>query len=68
MAALGMFDQGFYDKLGFGTGAYERELTFDPGILDVELPKNDAVRLTRDHAERCMRYSRTDSVVMVVRF
>ena len=51
MAALGMFDQGFYDKLGFGTGAYERELTFDPGILDVELPKNDAVRLTRDHAE-----------------
>lgn len=35
VAALGMFDQGFYDKLGFGTGAYDNEFTFDPGTLRV---------------------------------
>ena len=51
IAALGMFDQGFYDKVGFATGAYERELTFDPGILDVDLPRGEAVRLTADDAE-----------------
>ena len=50
MAALGMFDQGFYDKLGFGTGAYEREITFDPGNLNIDLPENEAVRLTREDA------------------
>ena len=50
VAALGMFDQGFYDKLGFATGAYERQLTFDPSLLDVDIPQNVVVRLTKDDA------------------
>lgn len=33
VAALGMFDQGFYDKLGFGTGSYEHTIKFDPATL-----------------------------------
>jgi ribosomal protein S18 acetylase RimI-like enzyme len=35
VAMLGMFEQGFYDTLGFGTGAYERTYSFDPATLDV---------------------------------
>ena len=35
MAALGMFDQGFYDQLGFGNGAYDHEFSFDPAELSV---------------------------------
>ena len=35
VSALGMFDQGFYDKLGFATGSYEHELQLDPGTLAV---------------------------------
>ncbi len=33
VAALGMFEQGFYDRLGFATGAYDHEITFDPAAL-----------------------------------
>ena len=33
VAALGMFDQGFYNKVGFGTGAYHNEFAFDPATL-----------------------------------
>lgn len=33
VAALGMFEQGFYDKLGFGTAAYDHRLSFDPTSL-----------------------------------
>ena len=36
VSALGMFDQGFYDKLGFGTGAYDFLTTFDPDLLQVD--------------------------------
>jgi GNAT superfamily N-acetyltransferase len=32
-AALGAFEQGFYDALGFGTGSYERQVRFDPSDL-----------------------------------
>ena len=35
VAALGMFDQGFYNKVGFGTGAYHNEFAFDPATLAV---------------------------------
>lgn len=35
VAALGMFDQGFYDRLGFGTGSYARRIKFDPATLTV---------------------------------
>ncbi len=46
LSVLGMFDQGFYDKLGFGTGSYEREFVIDPGTLMVPVPRRTAIRLT----------------------
>ena len=49
MAALGMFEQGFYDRLGFGTGAYARIVRFDPATLMVDRPLRRPQRLTRKH-------------------
>jgi predicted acetyltransferase len=50
VASLGMFDQGFYDRVGFGSGPYEHRLTVDPGRLDVPVPYRRPVRLTADDA------------------
>lgn len=50
-AALGIFDQGFYDRLGFGTGAYLRRYRFDPAALRVPRSTRRPVRLGRDDAE-----------------
>ncbi len=33
VAGLSMFEQGFYNQLGFGTGSYEHVLSLDPGQL-----------------------------------
>ena len=49
VATLGIFDQGFYDRFGFGTGTYEHRLTFDPATLAVEIPARPPVRLGRGH-------------------
>ena len=35
LAGLGIFEQGFYDRLGFGTTAYEHWLSFDPTHLNI---------------------------------
>lgn len=51
LSALGMFDQGFYDKLGFGTGGYEQQFSFDPAQLLVRFPKRPAIRLTLADSE-----------------
>jgi hypothetical protein len=32
---LGMFEQGFYNQLGFGTGSYEHWMGFDPARLRI---------------------------------
>ncbi len=48
IAALGMFEQGFYDRLGFGTGSYEHEFTFDPVTLMVDGSFRPPSRLDRD--------------------
>jgi len=48
VAGLGMFDQGFYDRLGFGTGPYEHRLALDPGSLQVDVPYRTPVRVTPD--------------------
>lgn len=48
VAALGMFDQGFYDQVGFGTGAYEHTIRFDPATLLVDVPFRVPSRLTKD--------------------
>jgi hypothetical protein len=36
VSGLGMFEQGYYDLLGFGTGGYENRISFDPARLNVK--------------------------------
>ena len=38
VAGLGIFDQGYYDRLGFGTGSYEPYVLLDPSNLNVPMP------------------------------
>jgi len=47
VANLGIFDQGYYEKHGFGTGNYERWQNFSPSALQLPI-RNDSlpVRLT----------------------
>ena len=52
VAVLGVFDLGFYDRLGFGSGGPERLLAFDPGDLRVGRPSRPPVRLSADDWER----------------
>ncbi|MCP3988897.1 MAG: hypothetical protein GY724_07475 [Actinomycetia bacterium] len=53
VAALGIFDQGFYDRLGFGTGVYEQLMSIDPSALTLDhVPYRRPVRLgPDDHGE-----------------
>ena len=60
VAVLGMFEQGFYDRLGFGTGSPTPIVSFDPASLEVDVPRHVPVRLTLDdhariHAGRIAR-------------
>lgn len=48
VAALGIFDQGFYDQSGFGTGAEMLMFRVDPAHLPSDLPYRRPVRLTLD--------------------
>ena len=48
VAALGMFEQGFYDRVGFGSGSYEHVFTLDPNSLRVDTPYRSPVRLGTD--------------------
>jgi hypothetical protein len=45
VALLGIFEQGFYDQLGFGTGPYTIHYRFDPASLTVPYPDRAPVRL-----------------------
>ena len=54
VAALGMFDQGFYDNLGFGTGAYINEFSFDSSLLNVDIKPRTSTRLTAADAPRML--------------
>lgn len=61
VSGLGMFEQGYYNRLGFGTGSYERVLFFDPADLTVDVPFRIPRRLTKDdwaavHAARMSRH------------
>lgn len=47
VAALGMFEQGYYDQLGFGCGSYEQLLAFDPSDLKVTVEPRIPRRLTK---------------------
>ncbi len=48
VSALGMFEQGYYDRLGFGAGGYEYWVRFDPARLKVDLDPRVPRRLTVD--------------------
>ncbi|NKB35493.1 MAG: GNAT family N-acetyltransferase [Pseudomonadales bacterium] len=49
VAALGMFEQGFYSRLGFGTGPYEHKVQFNPAHLKVSRKAGVPERLNEDH-------------------
>ena len=60
VSGLGMFEQGYYDRLGFGTGAYVHEISFDPADLLVDVKPRVPRRITKDdweavHASRLAR-------------
>ncbi|MCX6094468.1 MAG: hypothetical protein NTY63_06585 [Candidatus Bipolaricaulota bacterium] len=60
VAALGVFEQGFYNRLGFGNGPYETWCTFDPAQLVVHSTPRIPARLTSAdweavHASRLRR-------------
>jgi len=46
VAGLGIFEQGFYDRLGFGSGGYEHWLAFSPAQLNVETEHRIPRRIT----------------------
>ena len=47
LASLGMFDQGFYNRLGFGNGSYVNRVRFDPAMLTVDVPFRPPKRIGR---------------------
>ena len=49
IAALGMFDQGFYDQIGFGSGSYVSEVHFDPNTLKIGRRFRPPRRLSADN-------------------
>jgi hypothetical protein len=51
VCGLGMFEQGYYDRLGFGTGGYEHWLYFDPARLNVSTKPRVPRRLSADNWE-----------------
>jgi hypothetical protein len=60
VAGLGMFEQGYYNRLGFGTGAYEHHVTLPLQELRVDVTPRVPKRLTLDdweaiHAARLKR-------------
>jgi hypothetical protein len=48
VSGLGMFDQGYYDRLGYGLGVYDRRMVLDPAMLNVPGAKRVPRRLTID--------------------
>ncbi|NLT74835.1 MAG: GNAT family N-acetyltransferase [Chloroflexi bacterium] len=70
VAGLGMFDQGFYDRLGMGTGAYEHTWAFDPARLRVSgrprMPRRLSVADAAEvHAARLARWRAHGSLSML---
>ena len=51
VSILGMFDQGYYDKLGFGTLGYQRSTTIDPANLKVPRLSRPPRRLAKEDAQ-----------------
>ncbi len=51
-AGLSMFEQGFYDQLGLGTGGYEHWVSFDPAQLQLTSRHRVPRRITLADAEK----------------
>lgn len=51
VSGLGMFEQGYYDRLGFGTGSYVPWVSLDPSDLEVDVRPRPPVRLGMDDFE-----------------
>ena len=51
VSVLGMFDQGYYDKLGFGSLPYHRITTVDPASFKVPKLSRSPIRLSKDDAK-----------------
>lgn len=47
VSALGIFEQGFYDTLGYGSGPYEHWISFDPAQLNVKVRARVPQRLRK---------------------
>lgn len=45
VSGLGMFEQGFYNKLGFGSFGYEHLISFDPAQLNIKRKFRAPLRL-----------------------
>lgn len=48
ISALGMFEQGFYNRLGYGTGGYEYIHSFNPANLSINLQHRPPRRISKD--------------------
>lgn len=55
VAGLGMFEQGFYNRVGFGTASYEHFISFDPATLTVSGRPPVPFGLTKNHWEAMHR-------------
>ena len=55
VSGLGVFDQGFYNKLGYGTGVYENWYALDPAHLRVPVNARPPRRVTKDDWEAMHR-------------
>jgi hypothetical protein len=51
VAGLGMFEQGYYNQIGFGTGGYEHWVGFDPAAVQVKRKARIPRRLKLDDFE-----------------
>jgi hypothetical protein len=52
VAGLGMFEQGYYNRLGFGTGTYEHHFSFNPALLQLTVKARTPHRLGLDDWNR----------------
>ena len=48
VSSLGIFDQGFYNKVGYGNGPYETFVQIDPSKLMINVPYRVPRRLTTE--------------------
>jgi hypothetical protein len=58
VSGLGIFDQGFYNKLGYGTGVYEHWYALDPAHLRIPGKPRPPRRVTKDDWEAMHRARR----------